>query len=121
MRIKWKSNGRQQLPPGDRVHGGYLSIRQKIEAIQALPCGEPALEKNAWGSHGADTDLTHYRLPLKIKPWNSRIKATYCTVIGRKAETLPIHKPEPESAPGIDMPVPGAVIDRPGVEIPVNT
>lgn len=45
---------------------------------------------------------------------------TYCTVIGMKAETRPTHKPDPESASGIDMPVPGALVDKPGAETPVN-
>jgi len=53
-----------------------------------------------------------------MRPWAA---ATYCTVIGMKAETRPTHKPEPESAPGIDTPVPGALLDMPGVEIPVNS
>jgi len=47
-------------------------------------------------------------------------EASYCTVIGMNAEICPTHKPEPESTPGIDMPVPGVLIDIPGVEIPVN-
>ncbi len=50
----------------------------------------------------------------------SGVRATYCTVIGTKAEIRPTHKPDPESAPGIDMPVPGALVDMPGVPIPVN-
>lgn len=47
-------------------------------------------------------------------------KDAYCIVIGMKAEIRPTHNPEPESAPGIDMPVPGALVDKPGAETPVN-
>ena len=45
----------------------------------------------------------------------------YCTVIAMNAEIRPTHRPDPESVPGIAMPVPAALVDMPDVPIPVNS